>query len=102
MYIAIPVDSKNLDSANISKLLDAQGWAVIDFDEGVAKSIQFSDVYSPEYVDWLDFMVVDNRFENIIDFLNEGIMVLARRDGQEKIEDIIEAFKFKELDEAGF
>ena len=102
MYIAIPVDNQNLQKAKIAKILEAKGWAVIDFDEGVVKSMQFSDSYHPEGVDWIDFIVVENRYENIIDFLNEGIMVLARREGQDAIEDIIEAFKFKELDEAGF
>jgi hypothetical protein len=37
-----------------------------------------------------------------MDFLNEGIMVLARREGQDSIDEIIEGFKFKELDEIGF
>ncbi len=52
--------------------------------------------------DWLDFVVLENRFENFIDFLNEGMMVLVRRAGQDSIDDIIEGFKFKELDEVGF
>jgi hypothetical protein len=32
--------------------------------------------------------------------MNEGMMVLIRRE-EESIEDILEAFRFKELDEAG-
>lgn len=102
MFISIPVDNENLQEAKIAKMAEAKGWAVIDFDEGVVKSMQFSDSYRPDFADWIDFIVVENRYENIIDFLNEGIMVLARREGQDRIEDIIEAFKFKELDEAGF
>jgi hypothetical protein len=35
-----------------------------------------------------------------MEFMEEGIMVLVRRQ-EESIEDIIEAFKFKELDEIG-
>ena len=102
MFISIPIDSENLESGKIVKIVDAKAWAIIDFNEGVAKSIKLSDTYSPDYVDWLDFLVVENRYENIIEFLNEGIMVLARREGQETIDEILEAFKFKELDEAGF
>ena len=101
MYIAIPID----ENKNISKMLEAKEWAVIEFDEGVVKNIKYIQHWS-EYVnygiDWLDFVVLENRFENAIDFLNEGIMVLARREGQDSIDDIMEAFKFKELDEAGF
>jgi predicted Fe-Mo cluster-binding NifX family protein len=101
MYIAIPID----ENKNISKMLEAKEWAVIEFDEGVVKDIKYIPHWS-EYanygIDWLDFVVLENRFENAIDFLNEGIMVLARREGQDSIDDIMEAFKFKELDEAGF
>jgi len=102
MYIAIPVDSNNFDNAKIINISDAKVWAIIDFDEGVIKSIKEAPNWQDSGVDWLDFVILENRYENILDFLNEGITVLARREGQDKIEDIIEAFKFKELDEVGF
>jgi len=98
MIIAIPVD----ENKNIIKMLSAKEWAIIEFDEGIIKSQKFVPTWSEHGFDWLDFVVLENRFENAIDFLNEGIMVLARREGQDSIEDIMEAFKFKELDEAGF
>ncbi len=101
MYIAIPIN----EDKNISKILEAKEWAVVEFDDGVVKDIKYIPNWS-EYanfgIDWLDFVILENRFENAIDFLNEGIMVLARREGQDSIDDIMEAFKFKELDEAGF
>jgi predicted Fe-Mo cluster-binding NifX family protein len=101
MFIAIPVD----ENKNITKQLEAKEWAVVDFDEGVIKDIQYIPTWS-EYmnhgIDWIDFVVLENRFENAMDFLNEGIMALARREGQDSIEDIMEGFKFKELDEIGF
>jgi len=101
MFIAIPVD----ENKNITKQLEAKEWAVVNFDEGVVKDIQYIPTWS-EYmnhgIDWIDFVVLENRFENAMDFLNEGIMALARREGQDSIEDIMEAFKFKELDEIGF
>ena len=98
MYIAIPVD----ENKNITKQLEAKEWAIIDFDEGVVKSTKFVPTWSEHGVDWLDFVVLENRFENAMDFMNEGIMVLARREGQDSLDDIIEGFKFKELDEVGF
>ena len=101
MYIAIPID----ENKNISKMLETKEWAVVEFDEGLVKDIKYIlhwSEYTNHGIDWLDFVVLENRFENAIDFLNEGIMVLARREGQDSIDDIMEAFKFKELDEAGF
>ncbi len=48
-------------------------------------------------------MVLDNKFENYIDIMDYGSMVLVRREWtRECTELIIEAFKFKELDEIGF
>jgi len=98
MYIAIPVD----ENKNITKQLSAKKWAVIEFDEGVVKSTKFVDSWQNHGVDWLDFVVLENRFENAMDFMNEGIVALARRSGQDSIDEIIEGFKFKELDEVGF
>jgi predicted Fe-Mo cluster-binding NifX family protein len=101
MYIAIPVDNENLEEAKITTTIDAKTWAIINFDAGEVKSTHTAPSWQESGVDWLDFVVLENRFENIIDFLNEGIMVLCRREGQESIESIMEAFKFKELDEVG-
>ena len=102
MHIAIPVDNQELNEAKIAPLANATNWAIINFDEGEVKSIHSAPSWQESGVDWLDFIVLENKFENILDFMNEGIMVLVRREGQDSIEDIIEAFKFKELDEAGF
>ena len=98
MYIAIPVD----ENKNIAKISEAKEWTIIDFDEGVVKNMHTAPSWEESGVDWLDFVVLENKFENILDFMNMGIMVLVRRAGQDTIDDIIEAFKFKELDEAGF
>ncbi len=38
----------------------------------------------------------------ISDIMEYGSMVLVRREGQDNIELIVEAFKFKELDEIGW
>jgi len=102
MYIAIPLNSNNFKNAKITTILDAKVWAIIEFDEGEVKSIKEAPSWSEHGVDWLDFVIIENRYENIMDFLNEGITVLVRREGQDSIDTIIEAFKFKELDEAGF
>jgi hypothetical protein len=45
-------------------------------------------------------VILANKFENYLDFMNEGLMCLVVREEQ-TLADIIEAFKFKELDEIG-
>ncbi|MDM5272289.1 hypothetical protein PGH07_08855 [Sulfurovum sp. zt1-1] len=101
MLILIPVDSDNGIQAKITALPDMKKWALVEFDEGEAKSITFHDDRTETGADWIDFVILENRFENAMDFMNEGMMCLARRE-EETIEEILSAFKFKELDEIGF
>ncbi len=51
--------------------------------------------------DFADFIILENKFENFMEYMNEGLVVLSVRD-ERTIDEIIEAFKFKELDEVGF
>jgi len=99
MLIWIPVDGKDKKLSKVTKVIDATNWALVDFDEGEVKSIRFFDKRE-DYSDWVDFIILENKFETYIDYMNEGMMVLSVRQ-EESIEDIIDAFKFKELDEVG-
>lgn len=101
MLILIPVESDNGIEARITTVAEMKKWALIDFDEGEAKSITFHDDRMQTGAEWIDFVILENRFENAMDFMNEGMMCLARRE-EETIEEILSAFKFKELDEIGF
>ncbi|MEA3418707.1 MAG: hypothetical protein U9Q90_04835 [Campylobacterota bacterium] len=100
MYVLIPVDGTDEKASKITTLLSMKKWALVNFDEGEVKSVSFFDDRTQTGADWIDFVVLENKFENYMDFMEEGMMVLARR-SEETIEDIMEAFKFKELDEAG-
>ncbi|SFV67445.1 hypothetical protein MNB_SV-14-154 [hydrothermal vent metagenome] len=99
MLIWICVDSKDEKNAKITKVMDAKYWALVEFDEGVAKETTFYN-NREDYSDWVDFIIMKDKYESYMEFMNEGMMVLVVRE-EETIEDIIEAFKFKELDEAG-
>ena len=100
MYILIPVDGSDEKLSKITTVRNLKKWALVDFDNGVSKSISFYDNRESIGVDWIDFIILENKFENYLDFMNEGMMVLIRRE-EKTIEDILEAFRFKELDEAG-
>ena len=100
MYILIPVDGSDEKLSKITTVINLKKWALVDFDNGVSKSISFYDNRESIGVDWIDFIILENKFENYLDFMNEGMMVLIRRE-EKTIEDILEAFRFKELDEAG-
>ena len=99
MLIWIPVDGSDEKEAKVAKLFELKFWALVDFDEGEVKSTRFFDKRE-DFTEWVDFVILENKFESYIDFMNEGMMVLCVRE-EETIHDITEAFKFKELDEVG-
>jgi len=99
-YILIPVDGDDRMNSKIATLAEMKKWALVEFADGTAKSTQFFDDRTQSGVDWIDFVVLDNKFENYMDFMNEGMMCLVKRN-EETIDDVVSAFAFKELDEIG-
>ncbi len=100
MFILIPVDSDNGLEAKIVPLADMKTWAIVEFENGTAKSVQFFEDRTQSGIDWIDFVVLDNKFENYIDFMGEGMMCLVKRE-EETVNEVVSAFAFKELDEIG-
>ncbi len=100
MLILIPIDGADEKVSKVTTLMNVKKWALAHFDAGEVKSVSFFDDRHQTGEDWIDFIVLENKFENYLDFMEEGMMVLVRRE-EETVEEIMEAFKFKELDEAG-
>ena len=98
MLILIPVDSTDPIDAKITTLINLKHWALIDFDEGEVKSTRFFTDRTQTGENWIDFVILENKYEPYMDFMNEGMMILTRRE-EETLEEIISAFRFKELDE---
>jgi len=99
MFIWICVESKDAKSAKITEVVNAKYWALVELDGGNIVSVNFYDKRE-DYKEFVDFIVLKNKFESYMEFMEEGMMVLCIRE-EESIEEIIEAFKFKELDEVG-
>jgi predicted Fe-Mo cluster-binding NifX family protein len=99
MLIWIPVEEENGKLSKVATLINSKKWALVDFDKGEVQSIRFFDSRE-DFTQWVDFVILENKFESYIDFMNDGLMVLCVRE-EESIEDIMEAFRFKELDEVG-
>lgn len=101
MFILIPVDSDNGLDSKITTLIDMKTWALVEFEDGKAKTVQFSEDRTAFGIEWVDFVVLENKFENYMDFMGEGMMCLVKRE-EETVEEVVSAFAFKELDEIGF
>jgi len=101
MLILIPVEGADEKKSKITALASVRKWALIDFDQGAIQSLKFFDDRTQTGEDWINFVILKSNFENYMEFMEENMMVLVIRE-EETIEEIIEAFKFKELDEVGF
>ncbi len=100
MLIWVPVEERREKESKVAKVMEAKAWALINFDAGIIQSIEFYD-RREDFNDFADFIILENKFENFMEYMNEGLVVLSVRD-ERTIDEIIEAFKFKELDEVGF
>jgi len=95
MNILIPInEEKNLCSMEVNT-----SWAVITLDEGKAQNI---DIYEKreEIKEFTDYVVVTSKNEFVSDFFLEGIGILIAP-MQRSLEDIVEAYMFRELHELG-
>jgi len=99
MLIWTCVDSKDKENAKLTQVADVKYWALIEMNGGETKEITFYDKRE-DFIDWVDFIIMKNKYESYMDFMNEGMMVLCTRE-QETISEVIESFVFKELDEVG-
>ena len=100
MYILIPVESENGLESKITTLMNNKAWALAFFEDGKVKTLEFAEDRTAFGIDWIDFVVLENKFENYMDFMGEGMMCLVKRK-EETVEEIVSAFAFKELDEIG-
>ncbi len=101
MLILMPVDKSDPDRAEIAPQAEAGAWALVEFEDGETGAVEFFEDWEAAYAEaFVDFVILANKFENYLDFMNMGSMVLVPREAK-TIDEIMEAFKFKELDEIG-
>ena len=95
MNILIPVDDSEIEDAKITLLDDVRYWTLIELVEGKVIKSEFYQTRD-EISDWVDVVVVKNQQEYVWPFMEDNIAVLVAP-LQRTVEDIMEAFLFKEL-----
>ncbi|MBT3280842.1 MAG: hypothetical protein HOF69_05445 [Campylobacteraceae bacterium] len=95
MLILIPVDCNDEEEAKISAIDSAKSWVLLDFDEGRVHNTSFYNTHE-EIDDFIDVLIVKDTSEHVWNFEEQGIAILIAP-MQRYIEDIMEAFIFKEL-----
>lgn len=89
------MDSNKRHEGLITTLDQTNDWALVDLDEGEIKNISFYK-RREEISEWIDCVIVENEQEYVWPFMEENITVLVAPT-QKSIDEIVEAFLFKEL-----
>lgn len=95
MTVLLPVDSEDRHKAQLCSIEENKTWALISLDEGQITSCIFYKTRE-DILDCIESIVVINEQEYIWPFMQEGIIVLIAP-FQRSIDEVIEAFLFKEL-----
>ena len=97
MKILIPLNGNDLENSSICLQDEVKNWVLRELLEGRIKSQNlFAKV--EDISDWYDCVIVKNQNEYVWNFMEQGIGVLVTST-QKTIEEIMEAFLFKELHE---
>ena len=96
----IPVEEDKGLISTITTLASVKKWALVDL---TSDSIDptFHDDWQDTGADFIEHVILDNHEEDAIDFINEGMFCLVRRE-EKQIDELIAAFRFRELDELAF
>lgn len=95
MVLLLPMNGDDTQESELTGILTATHWATVEVEEGRVVEINF-------YTDrtqidgWLDAVIVTNNYEPVMEFIDNQMMVLVAHT-QRIIDDIVEAYLFREL-----
>ncbi|WP_457747246.1 hypothetical protein [Sulfurimonas sp.] len=100
MLVAVPMNSKDVQEAEIAKVLEAATWAQLRIEEGELVEVLHADSYDG-FERWNEAVVVCSDGEPVMDFIEMSMMVLVAHT-QKTIDDIVEAYLFRELHDLAY
>jgi hypothetical protein len=100
MLVIVPMDSTDVQEAKITSVLEAKTWAQLCIEEGELVEVLHCDSYDG-FENWPEAVVVQNDGEPVMDFINMSMIVLVAHT-QKTIDEIVEAFLFRELHDLAY
>jgi len=100
MLVLLPMDSQEVQEAQITKVLDAKIWAQLRIEDGELVEVLHSDTYDG-FEEFSEAVVVSSDGEPVMDFMNMSMIVLVAH-MQKTIDDIVEAYLFRELHDLAY
>jgi len=95
MLVLVPMDSTEVQEAQITKVCDAKVWAQLCIEEGELVEVLHNEKYDA-FENFSEAVVVNSDSEPVMDFMDLSMMVLVAH-MQKSIDEIVEAFIFREL-----
>ena len=100
MLVLIPMSSDNVQEAEITKVFDAKIWSQLRIEEGELVEVLHNEKFDG-FENWSEAVVVNNDAEPVMDFMNMSMIVLVAHT-QKTIDEIVEAYLFRELHDLAF
>lgn len=95
MILLLPMNGDDTQESELARILSATYWATVEVEEGRVVEINFYTDRN-EIEAWLDAVIVTNNYEPVMEFIDKQMMVLVAHT-QRTIDDIVEAYLFREL-----
>jgi len=100
MYILVPMDSDDVEEARLAKLDDVKVWAQLLIEEGELVEVNHAKEWDG-FENFSECVVVGDSGEYVWPFMEQNMLVLVAP-FQCSIDDIVEAYLFKELHELSY
>ena len=100
MLVLIPMTSQDVQVASITSVMEVKIWAQLRIEEGKLVEVLYNEKYDG-FSEWSEAVVVNSDGESVMDFLNMSMIVLVAHT-QRNIDDIVEAYLFRELHDLAY
>jgi predicted Fe-Mo cluster-binding NifX family protein len=95
MLLLLPMNGDDTQESELVGILEVNFWATVEIEEGRVVEINFYKDRS-EIEGWIDAVIVKNNYEPVMEFIDQQMMVLVAHT-QRTIDDVVEAYLFREL-----
>ena len=100
MLVLIPMNSEDVNEAVITSVMEAKVWAQLRIEEGELVEVLHMDRFDG-FSEWSEAVVVEKDGESVMDFINMSMIVLVAHT-QKTIDEILEAYLFRELHDLAY
>jgi len=100
MYILVPMNSEDVEEASITTLDDVKIWAQLLIEAGELVEVNHN-ADKDGFKNFSEAVIVVNDNEYVWPFMEKSMMVLVAHT-QKSIDDIVEAYLFKELHDLAY